>query len=301
MTNFGEVENKGVELLFNVVPVQTRDWRWELSFNFAKNKNKVLSLPESLEGGRVSIYSFAAGDDAIYLYAEQGKPLGEFYTHLQERTPDGRIVVGEDGLPVVNTELEDTGKNMNHDWTGGISTALTWKGLTLSASLDIRKGGYMFSRTKNLMEFTGNGIYTTYNDRKPFIIPNSVVANGDGTYRENTTPIYQVDGSLQNYYDLGYGEGNESYLLDRSFVKLRNVSLTWSLPRKWVNSMQLSDVSITAFCNNVFTWTASGNRFIDPETTTVSQASYGDLATQFGELYANPACRIFGCNLSVKF
>ena len=301
VTNFGEVENKGVELLLNVVPVQTRDWRWELSFNFAKNKNKVLSLPESLEGGRVGIYSFSAGDDAIYLYAEEGKPLGEFYTHLQERTEDGRIVVGSDGLPIVNTELEDTGKNMNHDWTGGISTALSWKGLTLSASLDIRKGGYMFSRTKNLMEFTGNGIYTTYNDRKPFIIPNSVVANGDGTYSENTTPIYLSDSSMQSYYDLGAGEGNESYLLDRSFVKLRNISLTWTLPRKWVRSMQLSDVSITAFCNNVFTWTASGNRFIDPETTTVSQATYGDLATQFGELYANPACRIFGCNLSVKF
>lgn len=301
VTNFGEVENKGVELLLNVVPVQTRDWRWELSFNFAKNKNKVLSLPESLEGGRVGIYSFSAGDDAIYLYAEEGKPLGEFYTHLQERTEDGRIVVGSDGLPIVNTELEDTGKNMNHDWTGGISTALSWKGLTLSASLDIRKGGYMFSRTKNLMEFTGNGIYTTYNDRKPFIIPNSVVANGDGIYSENTTPIYLSDSSMQSYYDLGAGEGNESYLLDRSFVKLRNISLTWTLPRKWVRSMQLSDVSITAFCNNVFTWTASGNRFIDPETTTVSQATYGDLATQFGELYANPACRIFGCNLSVKF
>lgn len=301
VTNFGEVENKGVELLLNVVPVQTRDWRWELSFNFAKNKNKVLSLPESLEGGRVGIYDFSAGDDAIYLYAEEGKPLGEFYTHLQERTEDGRIVVGSDGLPIVNTELEDTGKNMNHDWTGGISTALSWKGLTLSASLDIRKGGYMFSRTKNLMEFTGNGIYTTYNDRKPFIIPNSVVANGDGTYSENTTPIYLSDSSMQSYYDLGAGEGNESYLLDRSFVKLRNISLTWTLPRKWVRSMQLSDVSITAFCNNVFTWTASGNRFIDPETTTVSQATYGDLATQFGELYANPACRIFGCNLSVKF
>lgn len=301
VTNFGEVENKGVELLFNVVPVQTRDWRWELSFNFAKNKNKVLSLPESLEGGRVSIYSFSAGSDAIYLYAEQGKPLGEFYTHLQERTEDGRIIVGSDGLPVVNTELEDTGKNMNHDWTGGINTALTWKNLTLSASLDIRKGGYMFSRTKNLMEFTGNGVFTTYNDRKPFIIPNSVVANEDGTYSENTTPIYLTDSSMQSYYDLGAGEGNESYLLDRSFVKLRNISLTWTLPRKWVRAMQLSDVSITAFCNNVFTWTASGNRFIDPETTTISQASYGDLATQFGELYANPANRIFGCNLSVKF
>ena len=53
--------------------------------------------------------------------------------------------------------------------------------------------------------------------------------------------------------------------------------------------------------NNVFTWTASDNRYIDPETTTVSQSSYGDLATQFGELYSNPSCRLFGCNLNITF
>lgn len=301
VTNFGEVENKGVELLLNFVPIQTKNWRWDLSFNFAKNKNKVLSLPESLEGGRVSIYSYAAGDDAVYLYAEEGKALGEFYTYRQQYTEDGQIIVGEDGLPIVGTELEDTGKNMNYDWTGGITTGLTYKNFTLSASLDIRKGGYMFSRTKNLMVFTGNGVITTYNDRRPFVIPNSVVSNGDGTYSENTTPIYQVNGSMQNYYDVGYGQGGDSYLIDRSFVKLRNISLTWNVPKKWTRALLLNDISITAFCNNVFTWTASDNRYIDPESTTVSQNSYGDLATQFGELYCNPSCRIFGCNLSIKF
>lgn len=301
VTNFGEVENKGVELLLNFTPVQTRNWRWDLSFNFSKNWNKVLSLPESLEGGRVSIYSFSAGSDAIYLYAEEGKAIGQFYTYRQQFTEDGKMIVGEDGLPIVGTELESTGKSINYDWTGGINTALTYKDFTLSASLDIRKGGYMFSRTKNLMFFTGNGEMTTYNNRNPFIIPNSVVSNGDGTYRENTTPIYMTDGSMQSYYDIGYGEGGESYLLDRSFVKLRNISLTWNVPKKWTRAMSLSDVSITAFCNNVFTWTPSENIYIDPETTTISQGSYGDLATQFGELYSNPACRVFGCNLSIKF
>ena len=84
--------------------------------------------------------------------------------------------------------FSDTGKNVNPDWTGGITTSLSAYGFTLSAALDIRKGGYMFSRTKNLMQFTGNGEATLYNDRNPFIIPNSVYA--DGT--ENTTPIYVI-------------------------------------------------------------------------------------------------------------
>ena len=302
VTNFGKVRNQGVELVVNTVPVQTKDFRWELDFNFAKNNNEVLSLPESLEGGKVSIYNFSAGNDAVYMYAEEGKPLGQFYTYLPQYTADGRPIVDANGQPVLGTAVEDTGKNMNNDWTGGVTTALTYKGFSLSAALDIRKGGYMFSRTKNLMQFTGTGAVTTYNSRRPFIIPNSVVSDGNGGYVENTTPLYLTNSSYQTYFnDYGYGDGGEAYLLDRSFVKLRNISLTWNVPQKWVKAMSLSGLSVTAFCNNVFTWTASDNRYVDPESTTVSQASYGDLATQFGELYTNPSCRIFGCNLSVKF
>ncbi|MBS1320756.1 MAG: SusC/RagA family TonB-linked outer membrane protein [Parabacteroides sp.] len=302
VTNFGEVSNKGVELVINTVPVQTRDFRWDLSFNFSKNKNEVISLPESLEGGKVSIYDFSAGNDAVYMYAEQGKPMGQFYTYLPKYTADGKPIVDTNGQPVLGTTVEDTGKNMNFDWTGGINTAFTYKDFTLSAAFDIRKGGYMFSRTKNLMQFTGNGIVTSYNERRPFIIPNSVRENADGTYTENSTPIYLGNGSYQTYFnDYGYGFGGEAYLLDSSFVKLRNISLTWNVPKKWVRKMSLSNLSVTAFCNNVFTWTASDNYYVDPESTTVSQASYGDLATQLGELYTNPSCSVFGCNLSVKF
>ena len=301
VTNFGSVRNQGVELVLNTTPVQTKTFRWDLDFNFAKNKNKVLSMPESLDEGKVAIYSYSAGNDAVYLYAEEGKAMGQFYTYVLQYTDDGQLIVGSDGLPVLTDEVQATGKDINPDWTGGISTSFTYKDFTLSATLDVRKGGYMFSRTANLMQFTGNGYITTYNNRDPFIIPNSVVDNGDGTYSENTTPIYQYDGSYQDWYDQGYWKGGEQYLVDRSFVKLRNISLTWNVPRKWVHAIRLSDIALTVFCNNVFTWTASDNYYIDPESTTVSQASYGDLATQFGELYTNPSCRTFGCNLSVKF
>ncbi|MCD8094054.1 MAG: SusC/RagA family TonB-linked outer membrane protein [Bacteroides sp.] len=302
VTNFGKVRNNGIELVLNTIPIRTRDFRWDLDFNFSKNKNKVVSLPESLEGGKVSIYSFSAGNDAIYMYAEEGKPMGQFYTYLPKYTESGQPIVDANGQPVIGTAVEDTGKNMNNDWTGGVNTAFTYKDFTLSAALDIRSGGYMFSRTKNLMQFTGNGTITTYNGRRPFIIPNSVVDNGDGTYSENTTPIFSYNGSYQDYFNnFGYGHGGEAFLVDRSFVKLRNISLTWSVPKKWVSAMSLSNIAVTVFCNNVFTWTASDNYFIDPEATTISQAGYGDLATQFGELYSNPSCRIFGCNLSIKF
>ena len=294
VTNFGKVNNKGVELLVNTVPIQTKNFRWELGFNFSKNKNKVVSMPESLDGGMVNINSFSAGNDAVYMRAVEGLPMGELFTYLPTYDAQGRIIVDSKGLPVLTDEVQDTGKNVNADWTGGITTGLYYKGFALNAALDIRKGGYMFSRTKNLMQFTGNGDITTYNQRRPFVIPNSVYA--DGT--ENTSPINQLEGTYQNWFnDFGANQGGEFYLIDRSFVKLRNITLSYTLPKSIVNKLYLSDITISAFCNNVFTWTHKSNRYIDPETSSYNN----DLSGMFGELYSNPACRNFGVNLGIKF
>ena len=302
VTNFGNVRNRGFELLVNTTPVRTKDFRWDLGFNFSKNENKVLSMPASVEGGKTTIDYFSAGNDAVYMYAEEGNPMGEYYTYMPQYTDDGKLIVGDDGQPMLTTDLVDTGKNMNPDWIGGVTTALSYKGVTLSAALDIRKGGYMFSRSKNLMQFTGNGDITTYNQRRPFVIPNSVVKTDNG-YVENTTPImlgggdYEV-GDYQDYYnDFGWGQGGEAYLLDKSFVKLRNITLAYQLPKAWVSQLYLSDITLSLFCNNVFTWTHKSNTFIDPEGST----NGNDLEGQFGELYVNPGCRTFGFNVGVKF
>lgn len=298
ITNFGEVENKGIEFVLSTTPVKFKNIQWDLNFNFATIKNKVVKLPDSLEGGKVSIYSFSAGNDAVYMYAEEGKAMGQFYTNLPKYNDKGQLVVDANGQPIIGTSVEDTGKNMNNKWTGGVNTSLRVFDFTIGAQLDVRYGGYMFSRTKNLMQFTGNSTVTTYNDRQPFVIPNSVYE--DGT--ENTTPIFLNNSSYQKYYNnYGWGQGGEAYLIDRSFAKLRNVSLTYSLPQSVVNAIKLRDVSVSVFCNNVYTWTAKDNIYIDPECTTVNQSRYGDLATQFGELYANPSCRTYGVNLNVKF
>ena len=294
VTNFGKVRNRGIELVVNTVPVQTKDFRWELGFNFSKNNNKVVSMPASLEGGKTYIDYFSAGNDAVYMYAVEGMPIGEFYTYLPQYTEDGKLIVDENGMPILGTELEDTGKNVNADWTGGITTMFSYKGLSLGATLDIRKGGYMFSRTKSLMQFTGNGEITLYNGRRPFVIPNSVYE--DGT--ENTTPIWLGNGSYQDWFNnYGANEGGEFYLLDRSYVKLRNITLSYQLPKTLVRKLYLSDVNLSLFCNNVFTWTHKANRYIDPETS----SGGNDLAGMFGETYSNPACRTFGFNVGIKF
>lgn len=309
VTNFGKVRNQGIELLLSTTPVLTRKFRWDLDINIAVNKNKVVSMPSSLEGGKVTIDRFSAGNDAVYMYAEEGRPMGTYYTYLPQYVTDkdspyyGYLAVDEKGMPILSKEVKDTGYNMNHKWTGGLTTSISAYGFTLSAALDVRYGGHMFSRTKNLMQFTGNGVVTTYNDRKPFVIPNSARAIRDNngnivSYVENTTPVKMSDSSYQTYFnDYGYGNGGLAYMADRTYAKLRNITLSWELPKKWVNSINLRSISVSAFVNNAFVWTASDNYYIDPETTTNGT----DLAGNFGELYANPSCRVYGCNLSVKF
>jgi hypothetical protein len=261
-------------------------------------------MPESLEGGKVIIDRFSAGNDAVYMYAEKDKPMGVYYTYLPTYVTDkssayyGSPIVDEHGQPVLETEVSYTGQDMNHKWTGGLTSTVSAFGFSLSAALDVRYGGSMFSRSKNLMQFTGNGVATTYNDRRPFVIPNSVQDAGDGSYVENTVPLKMTNSSYQDYFNLyGAGQGGAFYLLDRSFAKLRNVTLSYDLPQKWLKPITLNRVSLSAFVNNAFVWTATDNYYIDPELTTNGT----DLLGTFGELYANPACRIYGFNINITY
>ena len=188
---------------------------------------------------------------------------------------------------------------MNNRYQLGLATTLRYKGVSLSVDFDIRKGGIMYSRTKDINYFTGNAIQTAYNDRNTFIVPNSVNkvtdSQGNVTYVENTTPI-----SSANYYAY-WGNGGldmGSYnLIDKSFVKLRSLVIGWDLPKKWLAKTPFQGIQVSFYGNNLFLWTPSSNTFIDPETT-----SFGnDLEGNFGEFTSNPSSRRFGFNLKVKF
>ena len=296
--NAGDVRNRGVELLFDFVPVQTRNFRWDVSVNWAKNFSTVVRLPEEVSDGKLLIDSFStsAAKNRVNFYIEEGKPYGTYWTYLPQYTDDGKLIVDEYGQAVLSDNLEYSGYDANYKWTGGLATSLTYKNISLSATLDARYGGKMFSRTKDIMQFTGNGIATIYNDRQPFVIPNSVYYDEDlEEYVENTIPIQLTDGSLQDYWGWGAQEGRLFYLVDRTFVKLRNVSLTYNLPKKWIGPFQ--GIGLSAYVNNALTWTPANNVYIDPELTNLGTDTDG----LFGETYVNPSCRIWGFNLNIKF
>ena len=303
--NMGKVRNRGVELLVSVTPVKTKDFQWDLSWNFTKNYNKVIDLPDEL-GNEALIYGFSGG---VGLYAVEGKELGIWRAHVAKTNDAGQIIVDEDGLPQNSDEAIEVG-TMNNKYQMGFNTTFTYKGVSLSADLDVRKGGKMFSRTKDICYFTGNAIQTAYNDRNPFVVPNSVIHVGDvGTgefddngveimkpvYAENNIPLYGTN--LYTYWDSGASDMESFAIIDKSYVKLRQVVLSWDMPAKWFKGSFIQGLRLSFFGNNLFVWTPSSNTFVDPETS-----SFGnDLTGNFGEYSANPSSRKFGFNLNVKF
>lgn len=289
--NFGKVRNKGVELLLTTVPVQTKDFRWDLDFNWAKNNNKVESLPDGLEGGKSSLVGF----DGVYMYAEEGMPIGTLYANLPSMTEDGKHVVDEYGLPIVGNTYEYTGKTVQHDWTGGISTTLRYKNFSVAATLDVRYGGWMNSRTKTQLWFTGNSLETTYNDRKAFVLPNSVFE--DGT--ENNMPITLYNSGFQYLFDgndMHNVEGSAAHLVERTYAKLRELSVSYDLPTKWIKTIGLKGVRVSAVGNNLFLWTPKENIYQDPDLGYTT-----DLGGMFGEIACMLPTRYYGFNVMVRF
>ena len=288
--NLGKIRNRGIEAMVSVTPVRTRDFEWTLTWNYTRNRSKVISLPEEL-GGESLIWGLS-GDTG--LYAIVGEELGVFKAYTAEHDPDGNVIVDASGLPKKSTEQTIVG-SMNSKYQMGIGNTISYKGVSLSFDFDFRKGGVMYSRTKDINYFVGNAIQTAYNDRNPWIIPNSVVDNGDGTYSENTVALTPTN--IYNYWNNGDTGYDSSFLVDKSYIKLRQVVLAWDLPKAWLANTFLTGVKVSLYGNNLLMWTPSGNTFMDPESS-----SFGnDLEGNFGEWSTNPSSRKYGFNVSLKF
>ena len=288
VTNLGEVENKGIELGINMVPLKGRNWSWDVWVNYTKNKNNVNSLGDT-DATRLVLNS----SYSVNLVAEVDKPLGAIYSAGPLMTDDGRPVVDGNGLPVADPNQHYLG-SINPDYILGVGTTLTIGAFALSANGDYRSGGVMYSYTARLNYFVGNAWNSAYNDREPFIVPNSVVDNGDGTYSENINPVSRAD--VFTYWG-SILAAEENHVVDRSYFKLRNVSLTYNIPTKVSDIVKVNNASLTVFGRNLALWTPEENNFVDPEGST-----YGTgLAGQLGEFGGLPTSASYGVALNLSF
>lgn len=290
--NLGEISNEGIEALLRVGWFDSFDgFNWNTSFNFSKNNSILEELDPRID--QVSL----AGLSTITLVAREGEPIALLEGPVGEFTEDGRIIVDADGIPIGSPNPEVYG-DTQYDYTLGIVNEFSYRNFALGFTVDIREGGLMYSRTADITRFTGNSITTMINDRETFIVPNSVqrVVGDDGTisYVENTIPVSRANLDNEYYGSDAFARAN---VIDKSFIKLREVVLSYNFGNEFLERTPLTSLSLSVIGRNLFLWTPESNQYIDPEVSTFGT----DLASQFGEFSASPSTRSIGFSIKTRF
>jgi len=322
--NAGHIRNRGYEIQLGAVPIQTsKGFRWNLDLNYGANSSKVVKLDD--EGLITSYQLYSSG---IQILASVGEAYGTLFGTSYVRDANGNVVVDANGLPKISTTNKTLGK-FTPDWTGGISNTFSYRSLSLSFLIDASVGGSIFSNTNKTGKYTGvlantlsgrdaehGGLwyYTAAmgnNVRLPESPSYSV--SSDGLYyaqvNGQSTRVYQdgimVEGvtesgskneevvSAEKYYHRIYSI-TEANVYDASYVKLREVALSYRLPRLWTQKLHLQEASVTLTGRNLWTIYKSVPN-IDPESALTTGNAQGV------EAYSLPTTRSFGVNLSVKF
>jgi TonB-linked SusC/RagA family outer membrane protein len=303
--NAGTVRNRGVELSGFVTPFRNDNVTWTINANWTKNQNRVTELFEGTDNIVVASYQGGITSNATVGKA-YGSIRGSNYVYL-----NGQRVVQSNGYYAISATNNEEIANPNPNWTGGLSNTVTYKGVSLYFLVDVRQGGKIFSLDRAYGLDTGLTPETAGLNDLGNPSRNPIVRNADGTYantsggvvfagvQEDGTPnTVRADNSTAAGYT-AYGTSispDASFVYDASYVKLREVSLTYSLPKSLtakIGGVKGIDFSIVG--RNL--WILHKNL---PDADPEDAASAGN----FGQGYstgAYPAVRTLGANVRLSF
>lgn len=271
MTNAGRMKTNSHEISLNAAIIQTKDWDVNLGVNWTKVKNEVVELAEGVES--IMLGGFVEPQ----IRAQAGCNYPNIYGYAFQRTEDGQLLLLE-GLPQATSESVDLG-NCAPDWTMGLNFSARWKRLSLDTTWSWQKGGKMYHGTNLVMNFFG-----ATNESLPYHEGTMVVDGIDVvTGQKNTVEVSRQD-YYQSYYDV-----TEAGVYDTSFFKLRDLTLTYDLP-KFLGL----DVSVYGFARNILVWAKLPN--FDPE----SSQGNGNMSGYF-ERFSVPATKSIGGGLKITF
>jgi TonB-linked SusC/RagA family outer membrane protein len=293
--NAGNINNKGIEVQLNLVPVETKSFKWDLGLNYAVNRSKVVELDKE---GLLKYYSLgsAAG---VQVVAAVGERFGALYGTAYERDANGNIIVGANGKPQTSPDNKILGY-YTPDWIGGITNTFSYKNFVLSFLIDASIGGSIFSGSAETGNYAGvlketlQGRGTefgglTWVDGKGKTRDDGIIFKGVTSGGAANTTIL----SAEDYYKSSYGI-NEAYILDASYVKLREISLSYSFNQSLVKKIGLTGLTLSVVARNLgFLYRQASD--IDPETAITAGNVQGI------ENLALPTTRSIGFNLNLKF
>ena len=333
MVNAGELENKGIELSLNANPVRIGAFRWDLTLNWSKNQNKVVSLyKDPISGTPVTNLVLGSFQGGVTLNATEGEPYGVIKGNDYTYDANGNKIISAvtfnvdgtvksaTGLPVRTATSTMNIGNVTPDWMGGLYNSLTYKNLSFSFLIDVQKGGDMFSL--DMYYGMSSGLYpeTAFtNDlgnpvRDPLVfnqydskgkgIPSGGYAITSGGYiiegvnvdaaGVSTPNITRVDASTSDGF--GYPvEARRAFVYDAGYVKLREVALSYTLPASLIGKSFFKGITVSAVGSNL--WIMHKNLpYADPE----SGLAAGNLAQGY-TIGSLPTTRDFSFNLKLNF
>ncbi|NNG09319.1 MAG: SusC/RagA family TonB-linked outer membrane protein [Arenibacter sp.] len=283
--NIGKVENKGVEFLLSGSPIRTQNFNWTTSINAAYNQGKVLAT----NAANADVNLDEPRTRNVRITHIVGEAYGTIVGVSYDRDENGVIkyTINGDGVPVaVEGERKILGEGVP-PLTLGFSNSFSYKNFNLNFLIDGKFGGLIFSGTNTTVY--GNGLHkATLEGRENGLTVSGIDADTNQPFTTTVAPEF-----LQTYY----GEINdiaEEFVEDSDYIKFRQLSLGYSLPKKSLENIFLTNVNISVIASNLFYLKRSVDN-IDPES------AYNVGNSQGLEYFGVPSSRSFGLNLSVKF
>ncbi|MDQ0638936.1 TonB-linked SusC/RagA family outer membrane protein [Pedobacter sp. W3I1] len=310
LLNAGKINNKGIEAQLGITPVK-KAFTWDVNVNFAANRSKVIELDaEKL------LTNYVVATNSAQVIATVGQPYGSLFGTAFLRDGNGNIIVNATGAPATNPTKQVLGK-YTPDWIGGVYNTFSYKGISLGVLVDASIGGSIYNGTYATGTYTGvlastlpgraaeyGGISYYYpdNDKNKGTVrvngaaPAGVTVYDDGMVFDGVTADGKRNEKVlpaQQYYK-SFRTIDESNIFDASYVKLREVKLSYNLPAKWIRPLNLQGVSVSLVGRNL--WIIHRNVVdIDPEV------AFNTGNGQGLESLSNPSTRSYGINLNVKF
>lgn len=284
--NVGAVSNVGLEADLHLALVRKSNGvNWNIDVNFNKNKQIVEELSEGLEN-----YELTGGWSGLQIKAAPGEEFG-LYGTAWKRNENGDIIINP------NTGLREISPNQRFgniypDWIMGINNTFSVKGFDLNFLIDIRQGGVFYSGTVGNLRSLGVALETAENRDMSFI-DDGVLEQADGTYLPNDVPVQSMQDFWGHYSAISNTEGN---IFDASYVKLREVRISYNLPKGLLGQSFIDGLRLGVEARNLFI-IKDYVPHVDPELNFFGPAAVGE-GVEFNSI---PSVRSYGVNLMLTF
>ncbi len=282
--NAGEIINSGFELMVYGSPVRTRDWEWSLTANLSHNNTTVERLDPT---SKYMSFNYRRDNLLVDVGAFEGGRLGDIIGRSSYKRNDAGQILTRNGIPLLDTENPRVIGNIQPDYLASLGSTLSYRGFAISGLVDMRFGGQIVSMSEAIA--AGKGMALRTEERTAPIVFDGI---DEVTGLANTTPI-----TTESFYSLIGGENAiaEEFIYSASFIRLKELSLSYSLPRTLLSKTPLQGVRLSLVGRNLF-YLLRHTPGTSPEggfdTTMFSQAI---------DFTSVPYTRTLGVSLQVQF